>query len=127
MISFTACLKSVSTRDYNYSLIVTGKRHHGMEHPFPYAECVTNYPHFAKVVIYVHGLYCGLLWRYSTMHLFFFLFPNVLVSNTRQELPGKDLVFVLIRPTNNLSEAATVFLIHLSAKSVLALTSMAHV
>lgn len=57
----------------------------------------------------------------------FFLFPNVLVSNTRQELPGKDLVFVLIRPSINLSEAATVFLIHLSAKSALALTSMAHV
>lgn len=56
----------------------------------------------------------------TTIHLFIFF--NDLVSNRQHELPGEQLVCILIGPGNHLSEAMTAFLIlHLTGSLLLLL------
>lgn len=56
-----------------------------------------------------------------------FSFLNDLVSNRQHGLPGEQLVCILIRPGNHLSEAVTAFLILLLTGSVLLLLWISHI
>lgn len=58
---------------------------------------------------------------------FTFLFLNDLISNRQCELPGEQLVCILVRPGNHLSEAVTAFPILLLTWSVLLLLWISHI
>ncbi len=64
---------------------------------------------FSLCLIYLHALYYG----GETPSIFVFL--NDLVSKRLHELPGEQLVCIVIRPGNHPSEAVTAFLILLLA------------
>lgn len=113
IISFTATIKADSTKDYNYSLMSNSEWKETPwkvpAHPHvPFQLWLTNFTIFLCLwFIYVC---CGVvICGGETPSIFLFL--NDLVSNRQPELPEEQLVCIVIRPGNHISEAVTASLI----------------
>ena len=102
---------------------VNGSRHH--ERCYTSPTCTLLFSFFGGCLIYVFMYSVVVMCGGEKASIFSFL--NDLVSNRQHELPGEQLVCILIRPSNHLSEAVTAFLILLLTGSVSLLLWISHI
>lgn len=118
IISFTATVKSVITKNCNYSLISNNEQRKSSRKciiielfrgslPTPCIKLPLDILHISPPTSSIYMSWPCIyvrLKRHSS-----FLFVNDLVSAKQPELPGEQLLCILIRPSSNLSCAVAAF------------------